>query len=130
MAKITRINASDSAPKKPKESPKPTSPKAKTQPKKSTATKPTKTPSKPPKKTLKKPLPKWLAIIRTLAKPFVALGRYIKASWQEIRQVRWPSRKATWKMTGTILIYAALILVIILLLDALFTFIFNNILGS
>ncbi|MDO5451972.1 MAG: preprotein translocase subunit SecE [Candidatus Saccharibacteria bacterium] len=130
MAKITRIKASDSAPKKPKESPKPTSPKAKTNPKKSTAAKPTKAPSKSPKKAL----PKWLAIItwpfRTLGKPFVALGRYIKASWQEIRQVRWPSRKATWKMTGAILIYAALILAIILLLDALFTFIFNNILGS
>lgn len=33
-----------------------------------------------------------------LFRPFVALGRYLRDSWREIRQVRWPNRKATWKM--------------------------------
>ena len=82
----------------------------------------------------KKPMSKPVAIItwpfRMIAKPFIALGRYIKESWHEIRQVRWPNRKTTWKMTGAILAYSALVMAFILLLDALFTFIFNNILGS
>lgn len=86
------------------------------------------------KKANKKPMPKALRIItwpfRMLAKPFIALGRYIKASWNELRQVRWPSRGATWKMVFAILIYAAFFITLIMLLDALFTFIFNNILGS
>ncbi|MGF2565469.1 preprotein translocase subunit SecE, partial [Ralstonia pseudosolanacearum] len=37
--------------------------------------------------------------------PFVALGRYLKNSWLELRQVRWPSRKATWKMVLAIFVY-------------------------
>ena len=32
-----------------------------------------------------------------LFRPFVALWRYIRDSWRELRQVRWPNRKATWK---------------------------------
>lgn len=64
-----------------------------------------------------------------LFRPFCALGRYIRDSWREIRQVRWPSRKATWKMVFAVLIYTALFVVIIMLLDVLFQFIFNKILG-
>lgn len=63
---------------------------------------------------------------RQLARPFIALGRYIKDSWQELRQVRWPSRKATWKMTGAILVYTALLLAFIVALDTFFTFVFNQ----
>ena len=64
-----------------------------------------------------------------LARPFVALGRYLRDSWREIRQVRWPNRKATWKMTLAVFIYCAIFMVFILILDALFTFIFNLLLG-
>lgn len=60
-----------------------------------------------------------------LFRPFVALGRYIRDSWREIRQVRWPNRKATWKMTLAVLVYCAIFMVFILLLDTLFTFLFN-----
>ncbi len=146
MANITRIKAKDSNPKKPKNQPKSKNqPKpnntTKATPKKATPTTTSKTAkataskSKGQKtKSTKAPMSKPLLVItwpfRMIAKPFVALGRYIRDSWHEIRQVRWPNRKATWKMTGAILIYAALIMTIILLLDALFTFIFNNILGS
>lgn len=65
-----------------------------------------------------------------LARPFVALGRYLRDSWREIRQVRWPGRKATWKMTFAVFIYCAIFMVFILVLDALFTFIFNLLLGT
>lgn len=65
-----------------------------------------------------------------LARPFVALGRYLRDSWRELRMVRWPSRKATWKMTLAVLVYCAIFIVFIVLLDMLFTFIFNLIFGT
>ena len=39
-----------------------------------------------------------------LFRPFVALGRYIKDSFRELRQVRWPDRKSTWKMTFSVIL--------------------------
>lgn len=84
-------------------------------------------------KKAKKPMPKWLAVItwpfRMLAKPFIALGRYFHDSWLELRQVRWPSRGATWKMFLAIIIYAGLFMGLIALLDMLFTWLFNLIIG-
>ena len=65
-----------------------------------------------------------------LFRPFVAFGRYLRDSWREIRQVRWPNRKATWKMVLAVIIYTALFMVIILLLDMFFTWLFNLILGK
>ena len=64
-----------------------------------------------------------------LFRPFAAFGRYMRDSWRELRQVRWPNRKATWKMVLAVVIYTAVFVVIIVLLDLLFTFIFNKLLG-
>ena len=64
-----------------------------------------------------------------LFRPFCAFGRYLRDSWREIRQVRWPSRKLTWKMVLAVVIYAALFLVLITLLDILFDFVFKLILS-
>ena len=138
MANITRIKASD--PRTPKESePKAKNKKAKAKEKVAKApAKPTKTEKKvETKKSVKeekskKKMPVVLAIItwpfRMVANPFIALGRYIKSSWQELRQVRWPSGKATWKMAFAVLVYAGLLIAIIMLLDMLFTWLFNLIL--
>ena len=60
-----------------------------------------------------------------LFRPFVAFGRYLRDSWREIRQVRWPNRKATWKMVLAVLIYTALFVIIISLLDLFFTWLFS-----
>ena len=65
-----------------------------------------------------------------LFRPFVALGRYIRDSFREVRQVRWPDRKATWKMTISVIIFVLLMAALIMLLDALFTFLFNKLLGG
>lgn len=62
-----------------------------------------------------------------LLRPFVAFKRYLRDSWREIRQVRWPNRKATWKMTLAVLVYCALFMVFLTLLDVFFTFIFDHI---
>ena len=64
-----------------------------------------------------------------LFRPFVAFHYYLHDSWHELRQVRWPNRKATWKMVLAVVIYTAIFVAIIVLLDLLFTFIFNKILG-
>lgn len=62
---------------------------------------------------------------RAITAPF----RYIRDSWREIRQVRWPNRKSTWGLVGAIFIYSAFFIVLVMLLDALFNFIFSKIIG-
>ena len=61
-------------------------------------------------------------------KPFFALGRYFKGAWYELRQVRWPDRKATWGLTGAVLLFTGFFVVLILLLDVLFKYLFELIL--
>ena len=65
-----------------------------------------------------------------LFRPIVAFARYVRDSFRELRQVRWPDRKSTWKMTLSVIIYVILIAVIIMVLDALFTFLSNKMLGG
>lgn len=118
-AKITRIKANDSKKLETKaEEPTITRKKVVIKDKKSEkATK--KEAKKAEKSTEKKPF--------ILFRPFCAFGHYLKESWQEIRQVRWPNRKATWKMVLAVIIYTAIFLVFILLLDLLFQFLSNTI---
>lgn len=61
-------------------------------------------------------------------KPFIAIGGYFKGSWYELRQVRWPNRSATWSLTGAVLLFTAFFIVLILLLDVLFKYVFELIL--
>ena len=65
-----------------------------------------------------------------LFRPFVYLGRYIRDSWRELRQVRWPNRKATWKMVLAVLVYTAIFVIFISLLDLFFTWLSNLILNK
>jgi len=64
-----------------------------------------------------------------LFRPFVALFCYIRDSWRELKQVRWPNRKATWKMVLAVIVYSALFMLLISLLDLFFTWLFSKILG-
>jgi preprotein translocase subunit SecE len=61
--------------------------------------------------------------------PFKAMGGYFKGAWQELKQVRWPNRQATWGMTVALLGFTAFFVALILLLDALFKYVFQLILG-
>lgn len=61
---------------------------------------------------------------------FRSIGGYFKGAWVELRQVRWPNRQATWSLTGAVLIYTAFFVVLILLLDAGFNYLFELILGQ
>jgi preprotein translocase SecE subunit len=64
--------------------------------------------------------------------PFVktlfAIGGYFKGAWIELRLVRWPTRSATWGLTFAVILFSAFFVVIILLLDVLFKFLFQLIL--
>ena len=138
MANITRIKAKDSR-EKHKKSPEEASPEPKKPAEKATkvtavsdtakdkksakmAKKAEKLSKKEAKQAHKKPMS---APVRFITWPF----RYIHESWLELRQVRWPSRKAAWKMVLAVLVYTALFIAIIMLLDALFTLIFNQLLS-
>lgn len=63
-----------------------------------------------------------------IARPFVAIGGYFKGAWRELGEVRWPTRRQTWSMTGALVGFTAVFVVLILLLDALFEYLFNLIL--
>ena len=82
--------------------------------------------TKPKKADKKHKTPKF---IRVVTKPFRAFGRYLRDSWGELRQVRWPSRKATWKLTLAVIVYCGILIAIIMGLDLLFTELFGWILG-
>lgn len=62
-------------------------------------------------------VPRWLR----------ATGGYFVNSWRELRQVTWPTRKATWGMTLAVLIFTLLMAVVILLLDIGFEQLFKRI---
>lgn len=97
--KVTRISASDSAPKK--------------SVKKASAVKSTKV--KREKKTRN---------YGVLGK----IGGYFKGAWFELRQVHWPTRSATWGLTGAVLVFSLFFVVFITLLDAAFKYLFEIIL--
>ncbi len=58
------------------------------------------------------------------------IGGYFKGAWVELRQVRWPNRRATWSLSIAVLIYSAFFVALILLLDAGFQYLFDLILGK
>ena len=129
MAKVTRIKASDGPRKEEKsDAPAITRKKVVVKDKKTEKTKREKAKAAEKKistksgKSEKKPFFLWA--------PLVYLWRYIRDSWAELRQVRWPNRKTTWKMVLAVIIYSALFMVIISLLDLFFSWLFGLILGN
>lgn len=100
--KVTRISAKD------------TSPKAK-------VIKAVKA-SKQPKKENKTPT-------NPIVKVLFSIGGYFKGAWFELRQVRWPTRRATWGLTLAVILFSAFFVVLILLLDLLFKYLFELILS-
>jgi preprotein translocase SecE subunit len=57
-----------------------------------------------------------------------SIGGYFKGAWRELRQVHWPTRQATWGLTGAVLLFSAFFVVFITLLDAGFKYAFEQIL--
>lgn len=110
--KVTRIKATDSG---------------------STATKASKIAApkaKKPKATLKKA--DAIEKSESAKRPnlFIRFWRYIKGSWSELRQVRWPDRKATWGMTGALITFTVFFILVIVVLDYAFSELFKLIMGN
>jgi preprotein translocase subunit SecE len=84
------------------------------------------------KKTNEKVAAKTAKVVKSDKKrsrnPFRALGGYFKGAWQELKMVRWPTRAATWSMTLAVLAFTGIFVIVILLLDAGFNWVFEQIL--
>lgn len=109
---VRRIKATDSAAKTPKAKaakPATVAPAKKKAATKTKATAPVDT-ATPPKSPLKR------------------LGGYFKGAWEELKQVRWPNRSATWSMTLAVLIFTGFFVALIILLDSGFKWMFEQIL--
>ena len=65
----------------------------------------------------------------TIWKLMKPVGRYFRDSWKELRQVRWTNRKTTWKLTLAVIIYTLIFFLFIMALDALFSLLFNRVIG-
>ncbi len=115
QTKVTRITASE-----PKET-KPVSSKDKKPTKKLVVTETTESAPKKPSRNLR---------VKRPTNPLAPFWRYIKGSWYELRQVRWPDRHATWKMTGALIAFTLFFVIIILLLDAGFNQLFKLLIGK
>lgn len=63
-----------------------------------------------------------------IVKILFAIGGYFKGAWVELRLVRWPTRSATWGLTFAVILFSTFFVVVILLLDILFKFLFQLIL--
>lgn len=90
-------------------------------------------PSTKPAKKEKKATPEQAATAETSEKkrknPLRAIGSYFAGAWYELRQVRWPDRRATWSMSAALIGFTAFFVVVILLLDAAFKYLFDVMLG-
>jgi preprotein translocase SecE subunit len=62
---------------------------------------------------------------RKIMSPLKKVGRYFKGSWIELKQVRWPNRRATWGLTAAVLLFTGIFLVFIVSLDAFFSWLLN-----
>lgn len=63
-------------------------------------------------------VPRWLR----------AIGNYFAGAWQELREVRWPTRRATWGLTSAVLVFTIALAAFILALDFGFEQLFKRIL--
>jgi preprotein translocase subunit SecE len=113
QSNVTRIKATDTTPDK-----------------KVAATKVVKTAKVTKVKSTKEPAAvKATSSPRGAASPLKAILGYFTGAWYELKQVRWPTRKATWSLTVAVLLFSAFFVAFIVLLDALFKYLFDLILG-
>lgn len=56
-----------------------------------------------------------------------AIGKYLRGSWTELRQVRWPTRRVTWAQTLAVIAFTVVLVIFILSLDYGFELLFKNV---
>ncbi|MDR1196948.1 MAG: preprotein translocase subunit SecE [Candidatus Nomurabacteria bacterium] len=85
----------------------------------------------------KRQAPKWLKKLgQVLGKVFGPIGRffapaveYVKGSFYELRQTRWPNRKATWGLTIAVILFSIFFAALILSFDNVFNWLMETILN-
>ena len=82
-----------------------------------------------PKKTKDETKEAVVVATKKRTNPLRALGGYFKGAWQELRQVRWPNRRTTWGLTLAVILFTIFFIVLIVLLDYTFQWVFDQILG-
>lgn len=50
---------------------------------------------------------------------------YFIGAWRELKQVRWPDRKATWSLTFAVVAYSIFFFLLVIALDAVFKYLFD-----
>lgn len=60
---------------------------------------------------------------------FARIGGYFTGAWYELRQVRWPNRRATWALTLAVILFSIFFVLLIVLLDTFFKWIFELIIA-
>lgn len=61
--------------------------------------------------------PKWLR----------SFGGYFVGAYKELRQVKWPTRRAAWSLTFAVIVFTALLIAVILALDYAFSALFKQV---
>lgn len=56
---------------------------------------------------------------------FQRIGGYFAGAWFELKQVHWPTRRATWELTIAVILFSVFFVVLIVLLDLLFQYLFE-----
>lgn len=54
-------------------------------------------------------------------------GNYFTNSWRELRQTRWPNRRAAWSLTLAVILFSAFFVGLILLVDWIFEYIIREV---
>ncbi len=84
--------------------------------------------AKTPKVTSKKAVAVNGEVTESKQNAFKKFLGYFKGAWFELRQVRWPNRRQTWVMTAALLIFTAFFIVLILVTDIVWEYLFKLIL--
>jgi preprotein translocase SecE subunit len=62
-----------------------------------------------------------------LLRPIFGIGRYVRYSWRELRQVRWTNRRSTWVLTLAVIIFCVFFATIIMFFDWIFNWIVQEV---
>lgn len=60
--------------------------------------------------------------------PLGAFFGYFSGAWRELKQVHWPTRRATWDLTIAVIAFSGFFVIFILLLDVAFKYLFEQLL--
>lgn len=88
--------------------------------------------AKAPLKKIRLPQNKY---VKAVVKPIIFIGKILKRlvpsyfinSWNEVRQVTWPGRRETWRLTGTVFVFAIIFGSLIAVVDKGLNAIFKNV---